>query len=178
MALASFTFATGAGQTACSVLISIAAWASARPDAIAIGLVGSWARNEAGADSDLDLVVLTENPGAYVEDEGWVAELGARCVVRTKRWGAIAERRIVLASGLELDVGIAEPSWAATTPVDPGTRRVVAGGMLILHDPDGLLRALVAACQQPPGKRDEQARRALVLVRARRDCEPPAQEPG
>ncbi|MGO9322538.1 MAG: nucleotidyltransferase domain-containing protein [Solirubrobacteraceae bacterium] len=131
--------------------MSVAAWASARPDVPAIGLVGSWARNEAGAESDLDIVLLTGNPGAYVEDDGWIAELGARSVVRTRRWGAITERRIVLASGLELDVGIGEPSWAATTPVDPGTRRVVSDGMRIVHDPDGLLRALIAACAEPSG---------------------------
>jgi hypothetical protein len=42
-------------------------------------------------------------------------------------------------------VGIAEPAWAATNPVDPGTRRVVTDGLRILHDPDGRLAALAIA---------------------------------
>jgi len=115
----------------------------------AVALVGSWARNEAGAESDLDIVLLTEKPGAYVEDEGWIAELGACGIVCTKRWGAIIERRIALPSGLEVEVGIGEPSWASTTPVDPGTRRVASDGMRIVYDPDGLLGALIAACEEP-----------------------------
>lgn len=125
------------------------AWAPARPDVRAIAFVGSWARDEARAESDLDIVLLTDTPGAYVEDDGWIVELGASGVVRTMRWGAITERRIALPSGLEVDVGVGEPSWASTTPVNPGTRRVVSDGMRVLHDPDGLLRALVAACAGP-----------------------------
>ncbi len=91
--------------------------------------------------------MLTENPGAYVMDEGWITELGGGVIVRTKPWGAITERRIALPSGLEVDVGIGRPSWAAATPVDPGTRRVVCDGMRVVHDPDGLLRALIGACE-------------------------------
>lgn len=105
----------------------------------------------------LTITVLLRPLGKCVQlvDDGKItagkAELGARSVVRARRWGAITEHRIVLASDLELDVGIGEPSWAATTPVDPGTRRVVSDGMRIVHDPDGLLRALIAACAEPSG---------------------------
>ena len=48
-------------------------------------------------------------------------------------------------SGLEVEVGIAAPSWAATDPVDPGTRRVVEEGMRIIYDPEELLTRLVGA---------------------------------
>lgn len=34
---------------------------------------------------------------------------------------------------------------AATTPVDPGTGRVVRDGFVVLHDPTGVLGALVTA---------------------------------
>jgi hypothetical protein len=51
----------------------------------------------------------------------------------------------LLEDGLEVEVGIAEPVWAATDPVDPGTRRVVTDGLRILHDPDGRLAALAIA---------------------------------
>jgi len=54
-----------------------------------------------------------------------------------QQWGAIAERRIVLPSGLEVEVGIGPLSWAQIDPVDAGTRRVVTDGCRILHDPDG-----------------------------------------
>jgi hypothetical protein len=41
-------------------------------------------------------------------------------------------------------------AWAATDPVDPGTRRVVRDGMSILYDPGGLLERLAEACRQSP----------------------------
>jgi hypothetical protein len=59
--------------------------------------------------------------------------------------GPLTERRLQLEGGLEVEVGLTEPAWAATDPVDPGTRRVVTDGMRILHDPDGRLAALAAA---------------------------------
>ena len=77
-----------------------------------------------------------------------MAELGSERLVRTLQWGDITERRFALASGLEVEFGIGLPAWAAIDPVDPGTQRVVIEGMRILHDPDGLLAALAAACPE------------------------------
>jgi hypothetical protein len=90
-------------------------------------------------------VLLTEKPSAYIEHDDWLEELGAR-PLRTRSWGAITERRFALPSGLEVDVGVGTPGWAATDPLDPGTRRVVTDGLRVLHDPDRLLAGLIAAC--------------------------------
>jgi uncharacterized protein len=57
----------------------------------------------------------------------------------------VTERRLALASGLEVDLVIAHDSWAGTRPVDAGTRAVVRGGMAILHDPQRLLTELLGA---------------------------------
>ena len=43
-------------------------WASAQLDVQAIALVGSYARGEARDDSDIDLVLLTDQPQNYLED--------------------------------------------------------------------------------------------------------------
>jgi hypothetical protein len=67
-------------------------------------------------------------------------------LVHTRSWGAITERRFALSSGLEVELGIGVPSWAAVDPVDAGTRQVVADGIRVLNDRDGTLGALVAAC--------------------------------
>jgi hypothetical protein len=58
----------------------------------------------------------------------------------------MTERRFTLLSGLEVEVGTALPSWAATEPVDAGTSRVVTDGMSVLYDPQGLLARLIDAC--------------------------------
>jgi predicted nucleotidyltransferase len=122
-------------------------WASSRGDLVAVALIGSWARAEPRAGSDVDLVLLTEDPCAYLVHDAWIAELapGAR-LVRVGDWGAIVERRLLLQSGLEVEVGVGRPSWAHTEPVDPGTRRVVRDGLRPIFDPTGLLAALAAAC--------------------------------
>jgi len=38
---------------------------------------------------------------------------------------------------------------ASTSPLDPGTRRVALGGLVALHDPDGLLAALKRTLARP-----------------------------
>ena len=122
------------------------AWAAERPDIAAVALVGSWARGAQGPGSDVDLVVLTSDPSAYTEREDWILGLapGAE-LARTEDWVAIVERRLRLPTGLEVEVGIGEPSWAAASPVDPGTLRVVRDGLRVLYDRDGLLAGLLAA---------------------------------
>ena len=132
------------------LLARVGAWAARRPDVVAVVLVGSWARGHATMGSDVDLVVLTAMKDLYLGDESWVRELGGLRIVRTREWGPTTERRFALPSGLEVEVGLTPASWAATDPVDPGTRRVVRDGMSTLYDPGGLLERLAEACRQSP----------------------------
>jgi predicted nucleotidyltransferase len=128
-----------------SLLEVVRGWASLRADLRAVALVGSWAKRSARMESDVDLVLVTDDIAAYVRDDAWAAELGAAAVIRTRRRGALTERRLVLPSGLELDVGVVDPTWTSTAPLDPGTARVAADGLVPLHDPQGLLARLLAA---------------------------------
>jgi uncharacterized protein len=134
------------------LLSKVMDWATEQPDVAAVGLVGSWAQDDARMDSDVDVVLLTTVQGKYLQDGSWVTELGGLRVVKTEQWGALTERRFVLPSGLEVEMGIASPSWAATDPVDRGTRWVVEDGMHIIFDPDGLLTRLVDTCRIKGGQ--------------------------
>ena len=127
--------------TASAVALRVVRWAAARPDVRAVALAGSRARGTARPESDVDLVLLVDDPRAYL---GWPAqELEEAAVdLRTRWWGPLLERRFRLPGGLEVELGLAPPQWAAV-PVDAGTRRVVAGGFVVLHDPSGLLGRLV-----------------------------------
>lgn len=122
-------------------------WARTRTDVRALGLAGSWARRAARTDSDVDLIVLTDAPDRYARSDAWAGALGGE-LVATEVWGAVTSRRLRLRSGLEVEVAVAHASWAATAPVDRGTRRVVTDGLRVIHDPAGLLAALTAACAQ------------------------------
>jgi hypothetical protein len=108
-------------------------------------MVGSWARHEATMESDLDIVVLTDQKQHRLDDEGWigVAVGEPATVIRRMKWGPLTERRVVLASGFEVELGLATLSWASTDPLDEGTAGVVRDGCLPLVDPDGILAQLV-----------------------------------
>jgi hypothetical protein len=127
-------------------LLTIIRWAGTRPDIRGLALVGSRAARRATEASDLDLVLLTEEPALYLADEDWIKQLGA-ALIATRSWGAITERRLLLRSGLQVEVGVGMPSWADSDPIDPGTRQVVQDGFRILYDPDSLFRILAAACE-------------------------------
>ncbi|UNT00079.1 nucleotidyltransferase domain-containing protein [Streptomyces tubbatahanensis] len=128
------------------VLARVTEWAARRPDVAGLLLVGSCARGTARTSSDIDLVLLVADVSAF-DGDAWAHGLGLPQPVRTRQWGAIRERRFAARSGLEVEFGIGAPSWAATQPVDPGTRRVVGDGALVLHDPVGLLAELKDACR-------------------------------
>jgi predicted nucleotidyltransferase len=128
------------------VVQRITRWAADRADIVGLLLVGSFARDAAGPDSDVDLVLLTTDEPRYL-DGAWARELDLGSLVRTRSWGPITERRYATVSGLEVEMGIGSPAWAATDPVDPGTHRVVTDGARVLHDPAGILTGLLAACR-------------------------------
>ena len=122
-------------------------WATERGDVVASAIVGSWARDAASEDSDVDVVLLTDNPSIYLEGKDWIAGPAPSAeLLRTGEWGVIEERRLLLPSGLEIEVGIGPPYWANTAPVDPGTCAVVRDGLTSVFDPRGLLADLIAAC--------------------------------
>jgi hypothetical protein len=126
-------------------LATLREWAEGRPEVVAVVLVGSWARGDARMDSD---VLLTEDEKPYLEGDAWLQELGGIRLVKTRRWGPLTERRFALSSGLEVEMGVAPVYWASANPVDGGTRRVVADGAAVVHDPEGLLARLVVACDR------------------------------
>jgi hypothetical protein len=132
-----------------SVVDMVTGWAAEREDVRGVMVVGSWARGAARMDSDVDIVVLTDNP-QYTEAGVWTGLLGGE-VVRLEEWGPLREVRVRRQSGLEVEIGVVPMSWADNDPVDSGTRRVISDGHRIAHDPAGVLAALSAACRTASG---------------------------
>ena len=118
----------------------VTAWAIEASDVVALVLVGSHARGEAGPDSDLDLVVLTTRPRERVERPDWVGRFGGVARVLGEDWGRVQSLRVFYESGLEVEFGVALPDWA--TEPDKGTRAVVRKGLRVLWDPTGLCAGL------------------------------------
>jgi predicted nucleotidyltransferase len=128
------------------IVARVTRWASGRPDVVGLLLVGSYARNAARPDSDVDLVLLTTDRARYAGD-AWADELALGGLIRVQSWGAVTERRFVTATGFEVEINIGSPDWAAVNPVDTGTRRVVTDGARLLHDPTGVLADLLRVCR-------------------------------
>jgi nucleotidyltransferase-like protein len=129
-----------------SVIERVTRWAADRKDVLGLLLVGSCARYAARPDSDIDLVLLTEEIAGYAGN-AWADELNLGTLTRTRSWGPITERRFLTNTGLEVEINIGSPDWANVAPVDPGTRQVVTDGARILHDPEGVLITLMRACR-------------------------------
>ena len=119
-------------------LDSFIAWASAHEDMHAIAIVGSYARDEARGDSDIDLVLLTDRPQQYLEDFIWIEHFGAVEKYQVEDYGKLISIRVWYQNGYEVEYGITTPDWAAT-PLDAGTREVILGGMIILFEQGNLL---------------------------------------
>ena len=126
------------------MLASVADWAAGVPDVRAVALVGSYAYRRPRMSSDVDLVVLTDVPGRYGAWLGDQPPIGPALLIRRGDWGPLTEYCFRRRSGLQVEVGVAPASWAATEPVDAGTARVVGHGLRVVHDPEGLLAALRA----------------------------------
>ncbi len=113
-------------------------WAASRGDIRAVALVGSYARGNARADSDIDLVLLTTAREAYLAHYAWLDTFGAVAHVEREDWGKVVALRVWYRDGPEVEFGLATPDWAAP-PLDAGTARVVDDGIIRLYDPDELL---------------------------------------
>jgi predicted nucleotidyltransferase len=125
-------------------------WARGRDDVHGVLLVGSYARGTEREDSDLDLVVLVESKSPYLEDSRWLEGLGQATSLEREEWGVLSSLRLVLASGLEMEIGLVAASWASISPIDSGTRQVLKGGARILHDPKARLAELLRAMDLDP----------------------------
>ncbi|MGA3146262.1 MAG: hypothetical protein ABSF33_02165 [Acidimicrobiales bacterium] len=100
-------------------------------------------------DSHLDLLVLTPNKDHYITTESWISHAlpSPGEIVRTRVWGALAERQVRLPSGLVVEFGFVAPSWASIDPVDPATAHLVLDGCLPLVDPGSVIERLIQAVQ-------------------------------
>ena len=121
-------------------------WAQEREDVRAALLVGSRARMETPADefSDFDIVVLAREPDPLLDDASWVAELGDPAItfVEPTPIGGLRERRVLYRDGIDVDFAVA-PTGHVEELLDRGASTVVARGVRVLVDKDGLVAPLL-----------------------------------
>ena len=115
---------------------------------LAVGLCGSWARGEASPDSDIDLSFLVVDKKTF-KSQDWLGDFPFHKIqdsiksFRDEIYGVTWSRHVFLGSGIEIEFGFADKSWADIDHLDKGTRKVVTDGYKILYDPSKLLKKLV-----------------------------------
>jgi predicted nucleotidyltransferase len=97
-------------------------------------LVGSYARDDARPDSDVDLILLCRQPTELLNDRAWINDFGVVKRECVENWGRLTSVRVWYARGLEVEFGVSGVDWA----VAEGTDEVLRGGFQVLLDRDGL----------------------------------------
>jgi len=130
------------------ILADVRRWARSRGDVRALALVGSYVSGNAGPDSDVDLVVVTDDPDTYGSPDWTRGAVGQRLILQTHReqFGNVWSTFVTLAEGPEIEFTFAGRSWAKSDPPAPEVCRIVREGIAILYDPLGEMRALCEAC--------------------------------
>jgi len=113
-------------------------WSAAQPNILALALVGSLARGNATASSDVDLVLIALKPDIYLNNTDWVGQFGRIAKTQIESYGLVTSIRVWYFGGLEVEYGITDKSWAAE-PLDAGTRQVINDGMRILFERNNIL---------------------------------------
>jgi hypothetical protein len=118
----------------------------------AMAICGSWARGNPRPGSDLDLLIIAQDPDFLRCDQTWIRELrfsdaGFQYIGhKMVRYGAVWSAHVELQPDAELEPTFAGASWASVDPIDPGTLHVVADAFTILIDKDRILQRLCSAC--------------------------------
>jgi hypothetical protein len=101
-----------------------------------------YARGEARADSDIDLVLVCSERSRYLSDTGCVSTFGEVVRQSFEDWGKVQSIRVIYRNGPEVEFGVTGLDWAAA-PVDEGTAEVLRNGCMVLFDRDGRVEAVL-----------------------------------
>lgn len=118
-------------------------WAESQKEILGVLLVGSYAENSAKPDSDIDLVIITDQPEIYLDDDKWIKNFGKVREIIEEDYKMVQAKRVFYDNGLEVEFGIATPEWTKVDQIYSGTKKVIADGAKILLDKDGILKLLI-----------------------------------
>jgi predicted nucleotidyltransferase len=116
-------------------------WARLQPDIEGVALVGSYARQAATEESDVDLIILTWEREKYFQNHEWLSRFGQIEETEYENWGRVKSLRAFYEGNVEIEYSFSTPDWA-DIPIEMGTYRVVSAGMRIIFDPQNRFSAL------------------------------------
>ncbi len=127
---------------ALSILLdAVKEWAMGEDAIQSILLIGSHARNQARADSDVDLIVIASDPKRYIIGTFFYG-FGKVTRCQKEDWGTVTPVRVFYENGLEVEFAITSPDWLKL-PFEKGTHETLSGGYRILLDKENNLADLI-----------------------------------
>ena len=134
-----------------ALIAAVRFWVEGEDDLRALALAGSWARGDARPNSDVDLLIVANEPAARRCPEEWLPDISFAaagfeiddCEART--YGDVWSCHVSLHSDGEVELTFAPPAWASASSLDPGTTFVVRDAFRVIVDKDGALQRLIAA---------------------------------
>jgi aminoglycoside 6-adenylyltransferase len=133
---------------------AVSDWAAEQEDVHALVLVGSQARADAPADrwSDLDLILLLDDPAPYTEDARWIEEFGRPVVTFLEatldgHW----ERRVLYESGEDVDFVLFPSTVLERLEASENAAGLLRRGYRVLVDRIGVSERLAAIAERPIG---------------------------
>ena len=136
------------------ILQMVETWAETQPEIHAVALVGSWARGQAKADSDIDLMFLTPNSQLFFLNPNYFGsfpwhKLSLKVIDYYDRtYGVVKSRHFCFSQGQKIEFSFGYTNWADTNPIDAGTLAVASSGLKIIYDPDRLLTNLITTIRR------------------------------
>jgi len=130
-----------------------AAFAAYESKIIAAIVIGSRARSDRPADvySDLDLIVIVEDPAFFLETDGWLRRIGEFHVSFVEDTiGGAKERRVLFEVGLDVDFVFLPESEARDALRNPEAVGILQRGYRVVMDKGGFSALLPPADASPP----------------------------
>ena len=109
-------------------------WSKKRKDIRAVALVGSYARDPGTASSDVDLMIITEDPQKYLTDTSWARVFGVVITKEIDKHGKLTSLRAWYESGLEVKYKFATREWLKTP-----LKQMTDDGLRVLFEKEVLL---------------------------------------
>jgi aminoglycoside 6-adenylyltransferase len=130
------------------------AWAEGNDEVRAAAIIGSRARTDREADrwSDLDMLLFVNDPAPFVNDTGWLDELG-KVWVTLDHEGPIPgllDRQVLYEGGLDVDIIPLPRGSLSTLLADPKARDAIGKGIRPVIDKDGELASIDLDDVEPP----------------------------
>lgn len=133
---------------------AVADWASEREDVRAAVVIGSQARSGTPADrwSDLDVLLVLDDPERLVADADWVQAFGTPVLtfLEPTSTGDRVERRVLYADGQDVDFALFPTAERGELLTNPAAQAVVARGYRVLYDELGLEQDVVDLPEPAP----------------------------